>query len=70
MSASISVIQHNLQRESQRSGWRRAPRATRVAEIGRHARIARAHLAVTPEVGRQRSSLGEYAARLYAAVAT
>ena len=70
MSAHVYAIQNNLRVEPQPSERRLASHPTRAASIGRRARVARARLAVTPEANRHRSSLGEYAARLYAAVAT
>ena len=70
MSLSPQVIQWNVQPGPQTSARRRVSRPARAAEIDRHAHAARARLAVTPEVNRHRSSPGEYAGRLYAAVAT
>lgn len=66
MSASTYAIRQNLRVKPQLSGRRRTSRAARAAET----RMARTNLAVMPEVSHQRSSLREYAARLYAAVAT
>ena len=70
MSAHAYAIQHNLRVEPQPSERRLTSHPARAASIDRRARVERACLAVMPEVSRHRSSLGEYAARLYAAVAT
>ncbi len=70
MSLSAQVIQRYVQPGSQTLGRRRVARPARAAEIDRHTHVAGARLAGMPEVNRYRSSLGEYAARLYAAVAT
>jgi len=69
MSLSAQVIQRNIQPSPQTSLRRSVPRHARAAEVDRTAHLACTRLAVRPDVSR-RSSLGEYAARLYAAVAT
>jgi hypothetical protein len=70
MSLSAQVIQRNVQPGPQTSARPSSLRPASAAEIDRRARVAPARLSGTPEVNRRRSSLGEYAARLYAAVAT
>jgi hypothetical protein len=68
MCASTYAIPRNVRIEPQRSG-RRASYFARATEIDRHAPVARGRAGMR-DLRLHRSSLSDYAARMYAAVAT
>lgn len=70
MSLSTQVMQRSIQAGPRTSARRRVAPLARAAELDRHPHLACVRLALPPEVSRHRISLGEHAARLYAAIAT